>query len=183
MDPVHRECLICSKDFIPSKFAATRQVVCNHASCRKEAKKIRQSNWTAKNPDYFRGPEHVERVRQWRKTHPDWRTSVRGPTELPAPESSPKAESCNTPTPAAIRLQDSALQRQEAIVLGVISIVAGDRLQDEVLTLAEECFRRGSALIRARAPSESPTPIASTQSTHGKIPNRPGSPPPFAFPF
>jgi len=30
-------------------------------------KKKRQASWVERNPDYFRGSENVERVREWRR--------------------------------------------------------------------------------------------------------------------
>jgi hypothetical protein len=58
-----------------------RQKYCPKRACRAAGKAARQRCWLGKpeNRDYFRGPEHVERVRMWRTAHPGyWRSHRRG---------------------------------------------------------------------------------------------------------
>jgi len=52
------------------------QRYCAQPACRRASKAVSQRRWLAKaaNRDYFRGAEHVERVRAWRADHPGyWR--------------------------------------------------------------------------------------------------------------
>ncbi len=59
---------------------AGRQKDCPKAACRRAGKAARQRRWLEKpeNQDYFSGPEHVDRVRQWRAAHPGyWRSHRR----------------------------------------------------------------------------------------------------------
>jgi len=65
MPAAQRPCCFCHNIFTPNKFAGDRQVVCFHEPCRKAAKKQRQADWFLRNPNYFSGPENVERVRHW----------------------------------------------------------------------------------------------------------------------
>ena len=49
--------------------------------CRKASKADSQRRWLQKpeNRDYFRGPEHVQRVQRWREAHPGyWRRAKAG---------------------------------------------------------------------------------------------------------
>jgi hypothetical protein len=59
---------------------ATCQRYCSKPACRKQSKADSQRRWLQKpeNRDYFRGAEHVERVKRWRAAHPGyWRRSNR----------------------------------------------------------------------------------------------------------
>lgn len=142
-----RPCCICHNLFVPSKYASTRQVVCGHPCCRKAAKKERQANWVARNSDYFRGPENVERVREWRRENPGWRERQKSASK----KSSPEAESCNTPEAGVERLQDLVPVVQDPVLVGFMSFVTGSVLQDEVQNLYGQCLRRGSELLRPEA--------------------------------
>lgn len=144
---LERPCCICHNLFVPSKYASTRQVVCEQTSCRKSAKKERQAKWVARNPGYFCGPENVERVREWRRKTCGWRER-RKPV---AKKSSLEAESCSTPELGVARLQDLVPVAQDTALVGFMSFVTGSVLQDEVHNLYGQCLRRGSELLRPEA--------------------------------
>jgi hypothetical protein len=62
------KCPHCQQLFTPDARNATRQRYCAKPACRKHSKDESQSRWLQKpeNRDYFRGPEHVQRVQRWR---------------------------------------------------------------------------------------------------------------------
>jgi hypothetical protein len=66
-----RRCLNCQELFFPHP--RTLQKYCTEPACREASKKASQQRWLQKpeNRDYFRGPQHVSRVRAWRKAQPD----------------------------------------------------------------------------------------------------------------
>lgn len=171
-----RFCAMCHKAFMPNKFSGSRQTVCGESACRKAAKKVRQAAWQARNPDYFRGPEHVERVRQWRRDHPGWLDRQRALREVPPEKSTPEAESCNSSRPPLPVLQDLAPDAQTSLFVGLASFISGSVLQDEVHDLLRKCLRRGGDLLRpgpgTRAPFVFPTTTTTATSPHGKIPDR-----------
>ena len=71
-----RKCKHCQTFFAPDPRSARRQRYCSKAACRQASKAASQPRWLQKpgNRNYFTGPTHVERVRQWRKAHPGyWR--------------------------------------------------------------------------------------------------------------
>jgi hypothetical protein len=71
-----RKCKHCQTFFEPDPRSAKRQHHCSKPACRQASKAASQHRWLQKpgNRDYFTGPTHVERVRQWRKAHPGyWR--------------------------------------------------------------------------------------------------------------
>jgi hypothetical protein len=64
-----RKCKNCKELFFPDYRNATRQHYCNKAECKKASKTESQRMWRNKpeNADYFRGPENVQRMQQWRE--------------------------------------------------------------------------------------------------------------------
>lgn len=74
-----RKCRCCSELFYPDVRNVRHQHFCGKAACRQASKRHSQGKWRRKpeNRDYFRGPEHVERVRAWRAKHPEyWKRSA-----------------------------------------------------------------------------------------------------------
>src|SRR5260221_734754 len=74
--PSSCKCLHCREFFLPCPNNRRTQRYCSKAECRKTSKAAAQAKWLnkAQNRSYFRGPENVERVRQWRGCHPGyWR--------------------------------------------------------------------------------------------------------------
>ena len=69
-----RKCKHCQTFFAPDPRSAKRQRYCAKAACRQASKAASQYRWLQKpaNRDYFTGPTHVERVRQWRRAHPGY---------------------------------------------------------------------------------------------------------------
>jgi hypothetical protein len=66
----------CGDFFIPDPRNVRRQEYCRKPECRKASKTAAQARWLAKreNKNYFRGPENVRRVQEWRKHNPGcWR--------------------------------------------------------------------------------------------------------------
>ncbi len=68
------KCLHCKGLFVPDYRNRGRQQYCSSADCRQASKRSSQQQWLsqAANRDYFRGPENVKRVQQWRAAHPDY---------------------------------------------------------------------------------------------------------------
>ena len=123
-----RKCKHCQTFFAPDPRSARRQRYCAKLACRQASKAASQHRWLQKpgNRDYFTGPTHVERVRQWRQAHPgSWRRQgARTPNALQedltsqAPQKQP-LEGALTP----YALQD-AFFTQPAVVVGLIAHLA-----------------------------------------------------------
>ena len=79
-----RKCKHCQTVCAPDPRSAKRQRDCSTPGCQKASKAASQRRWRHKphNREYFRGPTHVERVRQWRKAHPGyWRHQGARPSD------------------------------------------------------------------------------------------------------
>lgn len=154
MSPMESRCCICDNLFTPNKYSGSRQKVCDQPACRIAAKRRRQALWIERNPDYFRGPEHVERVRQWRLDNPD-RARRRRPQRA---KSTKKAKSCNTISQPGGVLQDSDSVLKSPIFLGLLSLVTGSVLQDEVHSTIASLSRIGLELQRSDAAASETSP-------------------------
>jgi hypothetical protein len=74
MDGIRRCCANCRQPFRVDARNAWHQQYCAAPACRAASKAASQRRWLAKpeNREYFRGPEHVQRVQLWRQAHPGY---------------------------------------------------------------------------------------------------------------
>lgn len=175
--PPHRKCFCCEALYAPSK-RHPQQRFCAKPECRKASKQQSQEDWLRRHPDYFHGPVHAERVRSWRAAHPAYsrgrRRSSKAAKEpqalqdlvhTEAPRAEPVAsngegqsrdfsqkqeatggtDSCNDRA-----LQDLVLL-QSPLVMGLISVLAGDALQETLAPFARGLVERGERVL-GRAP-------------------------------
>jgi hypothetical protein len=137
MVPIKRcKCKNCRTFFYPDPRNAKRQKFCGKPDCRKASKRKSQRKWLNKpeNKDYFRGPENIQRVQQWRAEHPRyWRRN--NPTveiALQDPLTSQHTENSeNNHSFGEFALQD-LLDAQPFVLLGLIANFTGSALQDDI---------------------------------------------------
>ena len=144
------KCPHCHELFTPDARNATRQRYCSKPPCRKQSKTESQSRWLQKreNRDYFRGAEHVLRVKRWRAAHPGyWRRAKRGAVALQDPLIEQTAvNNENNANPAPVALQD-ALIMQPAVVVGLIAQLTGYALQDDIARAARRMQQLGNDIL------------------------------------
>ena len=124
-----KKCRNCKQLFSPDPRNANRQWYCSEPECRKASKASSQQKWLQKpeNRDYFRGPDNVQRVQQWRKANPGyWRKTKNKPEALQDPLIQQPVEnndnSCDFISGA---LQDSLIM-QPAVLIGLIAHLTYD---------------------------------------------------------
>jgi hypothetical protein len=63
-----RKCKCCRRLFVPDPRNLRHQCYCSQPPYRAASKAASQARWLARpqNQDYFRGPDHVARVKDWR---------------------------------------------------------------------------------------------------------------------
>jgi hypothetical protein len=147
-----RKCLCCKEKFQPDARNRRHQQYCAKDDCRKASKAARQARWLAKpeNCDYFRGSANCERVRQWRLANPGYsrRKTASGQVALQdglnpqLVESNLAMTSCSQPP-----LQDDWLL-QPALIIGLIAVVTGHALQDDIAESARRFINRGRDILR-----------------------------------
>ena len=123
-----RKCKHCRTFFNPDPRSVRRQRYCAQPACRQASKAASQRRWLRKpdNRDYFSGPAHVERVRQWRQAHPGyWRRQRSRPPEA---------------------LQDSFFM-QPTMFVGLIAHLTGLTLQEDIATTARRLQQLGRDIL------------------------------------
>lgn len=145
-------CLHCSEKHRVDPRNHGRQRYCAKPECRKASKAASQKRWTEKpeNENYFRGTDHVERVRQWRKEHPGYWRKKRGE------EKDALQDACLSQVADAEQVAEhvvpGALQdicmSQPALLVGLISIVTGHVLQDSIAESVKSFLTRGEDILR-----------------------------------
>ena len=131
-----KKCRNCKGLFISDHRNQTRQSYCRKPECKKASKAASQKKWLNKpeNKNYFKGPDNVERVRQWRKKHPRY-------WKLPKPQTALQdslivqhtENKDNNAQKSATALQD-LLTTQPPVIIGLISNFIGSPLQDDIAT-------------------------------------------------
>jgi hypothetical protein len=129
------------------------------------------------NGDYFRGLRAVERVQAWRKLHPGyWRkpnVSSRKVQVVDIQLTIPVHSSCNVPRGLPSTLQEECLTQDPAFV-GLISMVTGSTLQEEIATTARQLLLRGRNILGFASPQtdskhdQQTSPATTTAAPHSR---------------
>jgi len=142
-----RKCRSCGVFFTPDHRNWRCQRYCFKPECRKAGKAASQKLWLQKpeNRDYFRGPDNVRRVQEWRKTHPGYPRKKRKALQdhlSGKPAENPKVK----PPLIAGALQD-LLSSQPTILIGLISHLTGSALQDDIALSARRLQQLGNDIL------------------------------------
>src|SRR6266508_1510015 len=169
-----RKCRCCNKFFIPDPRTTDRQRYCVDAACRQASKAASQRKWLSKNGngDHFRGPNEVRRVQAWRKDHPGyWRkkSSLLRNTQVAEPQPVKSSQSsCNVPGSPLRTLQEDCLAQDPAFV-GLISMVTGSTLQEDIAATTRQLLLRGRNILGLLCPettqNANPTPCYEPQTS------------------
>lgn len=161
-----RKCLHCGQQFEPDCRNATRQKYCSEPTCRKASKSASQRRWLRKpeNRDYFRGPEHVQRALEWRKTHPKNSSLKRVKEETSPPlqddcqaqPSDNKTESVDlTPDTALLSpLLQEIISAQHLVLFGLIAHLTGSLLQDDIARSSRSFIQLGQDILSTTLPMQ-----------------------------
>lgn len=163
--PTRRKCSCCSQFFLPDRRTEDRQRYCCKPGCRLASKAASQRKWLSKdgNGDYFRGADAVRRVRLWRKSHPGyWKKgnpSSQIAQAIDGQRSNLDQSSCNVPRGLPGTLQDYCLAQDPAFV-GLISMVTGSTLQEDIVATARQLLLRGRNILGFVVPETTQTTTA-----------------------
>lgn len=152
-----RKCRCCNQFFVPDPRTTDCQRHCSQPACRQASKAASQRRWLSKNGngDYFRGPQAVRRVQAWRRSHPGyWRRknpSSQATQVADAQPVNPSQSSCNAPRGLPHALQDDCLTQDPAFV-GLISMVTGTTLQEDIAATARQLLLRGRNILGLVSP-------------------------------
>jgi len=145
-----RKCKCCLKLFRPDPRNRHHQRYCSVPACRAASKAASQARWLAApdNQNYFKGPTHVARVREWRSRHPRY-WSRAGPLQDHS-LAQPVDFSYEVGDLARPALQD-LLTEQPAVLIGLIAHLVGAPLQDSIVRATDRLLRLGHDILAAAA--------------------------------
>ena len=146
-----RKCLCCQEFYDPDPRNLRHQRYCSKPACRKESKAQSQRQWQEKpeNQNYFRSPENSQRVKEWRKRNPGYRRKKKSPVQAVLQEVfqsqlAHNEEVIPKKTPGV--LQD-LFSMQPAVVVGLISMMTGTVLQEDIVSTVGVLVRKGRDIL------------------------------------
>jgi hypothetical protein len=152
-----RKCLCCRRVFTTDYRNGYHQRYCSRPDCRQASRVATQRKWRRKpeNRDYFRGAKEVRRVQEWRQSHPGYwkkQSPHSGEGQPIEPQAvNPEQRSCNVPSSPLPPLQDICLTQNPAFV-GLISMVIGSTLQDDIAATTRQVLLRGQNILGLKVP-------------------------------
>ena len=148
-----RLCLRCKEFFAPDYRNAKKQSYCRNPDCRKASKAASQRQWSRQNPGYFKGPDHVERVREWRKANPGRHSRKTSGDVLQDHCSGITAldQEVSTFLPSDLPVRATVLQdfclTQHPVFIGLIAHFTGAVLQDDIDVITRHLEQLGQDVI------------------------------------
>ena len=149
------KCLHCKKIFVPDYRNRARQKYCSAPECQAASKQASQQQWLSKpgNGDYFRGPENIQRVQEWRSEHPGyWKRRPRKPrgtlqetcsAQVAANEELPQKRPPQVSQPA---LQDLC-EVKTPLLVGLIAQFTDTALQEDIVAYTRRLIARGQDIL------------------------------------
>jgi len=172
------KCKYCRKLFTPDSRNAHKQKYCGEPDCRKASKAAAQAKWRSseKGRDYFRGPDNVRRVQEWRKANPGyWRRPADNHQDALQDHTKEKSTG-KQPVPSQLScnvLQD-LLAEQLPVIVGLISKLTGAELQDNIVTTTRHLQQLGEDILNPPT-LKKPGDDYVKQTTYSSQPDPPGS--------
>ncbi|VEN74123.1 conserved hypothetical protein [Candidatus Desulfarcum epimagneticum] len=144
-----KKCRHCKRLFSSDPRNLKRQKYCPRPECRKASKAKSQKRWLEKpeNRHYFRGPEHVRRVQEWRKKNPGYWKRKKPPSGKSALQDSLNQENHEISNRYVdVALQD-VLKSQGPVLIGLIAGFTGITLQDDIAESIRRMRQLGQDII------------------------------------
>lgn len=153
------KCLHCKELFIADHRNRNRQKYCSKPDCRQASKRASQSKWLAspKGTDYFKGPDNVLRVQEWRKANPGYWRRRSPDSEKPLQDPLPSQRALNQSDrdiSGRSALQDIC-SLQLPLLLGLISHLTGNTLQDTIEESTRRIIDLGEDILKMYHPKNS----------------------------
>lgn len=150
-----RKCLCCRDWFLHDYRNRKRQQYCAKSECRTASKTASQKRWIRKpeNRNHFKGAFNVHRVQAWRKENPGyWRKKSALQDNCTSELVKNKEENSNNVSSERqnpLPLQDSWIMQDPGII-GLISMLTGSTLQDNIEKNARHCIQLGLDILSAQ---------------------------------
>jgi hypothetical protein len=146
-----RKCLHCAEFYLPDRRNLHQQRYCSKPLCRKQSKAVSQRRWLQKpeNENHFRGPENSQRVTEWRSRNPGYWRNGKLAAKRPLQDLCSGQVAHNeevTEKTSTYTLQDLLLT-EAALIVGLISMMTGDALQDDIALTILGLRRKGQDIL------------------------------------
>src|SRR5262249_3575088 len=145
-----RKCKCCRRLFRPDPRNLRHQRYCSEPSCQAARKASNQARWLARpeNQDYFSGPVHLARCKDWRARHPGYlRQDSRPRTAVKAVSTAQGADYISKPgTFVRSPLQD-VITAQPAVLIGLIAHLVGTPQQADIVRTTDRLLRLGQDIL------------------------------------
>ena len=148
--PADTKCQHCHEGFLADCRNLGRQRFCQKPDCRRASKASSQRQWRSRpeNQDYFRGSDQCERVRRWRSDNPHyWRRKPPQPESALQDSSAALQDSSNVFQNSSQVLEELCFP-QPALIVGLIALVTGLALQDDIAACVRSLLNRGRMILR-----------------------------------
>ena len=150
------KCLHCKDLFRADYRNRTRQKYCSKPECRRASKIASQRKWVTsiKGNDYFKGPDNVLRVQEWRKANPGYWRRTSSDREKALQDSLPSQRDLNQSdrdSSGRSALQDIC-SLQVPLLLGLISHLTGTTLQDNIEESTPKMIDLGEDILKMYQP-------------------------------
>jgi hypothetical protein len=146
------KCLHCNEVLCCEPRNKGRQRYCRKPECRRVSKAASQREWLSRpeNENYFRGTENCERVRLWRMAHPGyWRNKTPAvPCTLQEPSKPQVVEEQKIEPPVPRGALQDVCFSQLALLVGLISMMTGHALQEDIAASVRALSSRGEDILR-----------------------------------
>jgi hypothetical protein len=148
-----RKCKNCHDLFSLDHRSAGRQKFCSKQQCQKASKADSQQRWLSKpeNKNYFKGPDNVARVQQWRKQNPGYWHKAQDKESVLQDSLIGKSKQKQG---VAGSLSKDALQdvmtAQPLVLIGLIAHLTGCALQDDIAISARRLRQLGDDVLNPK---------------------------------
>ena len=144
-----KRCRNCRLLFVPDWRNHKRQKYCGKPECRKASKIASQKKWLSKpeNADHFKGPENVERVREWRKKNPDYSKRSKRAVALQDPLTGQVTENTKDNGDFTTNALQDFLMTQPPVIVGLIANFTGSALQDDIASTLLRMQKYGQDIL------------------------------------
>ncbi|MBV8329533.1 MAG: hypothetical protein JOZ61_03600 [Verrucomicrobia bacterium] len=150
----HRKCQHCKEFYLPDRRNRHHQRYCSDRVCRKQSKAESQRRWLqrADNQNYFSGSQNSQRVKEWRKRNPGYWRKKRSASQEPLQDLCTAQVTQDEPV-KRIEISDAlqdVLVMQPAVMVGLISMMTGSALQEDIATTTRALLSKGQDILGMR---------------------------------
>ncbi|MEI7911502.1 MAG: hypothetical protein WCK77_17855 [Verrucomicrobiota bacterium] len=143
------KCLHCHEEHPADCRNLGRQRFCQKPDCRRASKASSQRQWRSRpeNQNYFRGSDQCERTRHWRRDNPYYWRRRRTPSESALQDPSPALQDSSNVLQNSSRALEELCIPQPALIAGLIALVTGLALQDDIAACVLSLLNSGRMIL------------------------------------